>query len=165
MADNHMETLSDSYPRCSEPPTLAPGAGKAVCPRSQGAHGGFIPGVQECRLGTGAGMLWKTRWELQQEIQDWEAGGRHSLHAGVVCMEGSGGVSPCAAWNMEEACSRQSTPTVEQDCPVVACSCAHILAPQKGPNIMSKPLAGDAEKGRFEEQKEGAILVCVSNTC
>ena len=54
---------------------------------------------------------------------------------------------------------------VEQDCPVVTCSHAHILAPQKGPNYLLKLLAEDAEKGRFEEQKAGAILGCVSNIC
>lgn len=48
MAENHMGTLADSYPHCSEPPTLAPGAGKARCPRGQGTRGSFIPspGVQ-----------------------------------------------------------------------------------------------------------------------
>jgi len=36
VAENHMKTLADSCPSCSEPPTLAPGAGKAGVPGARG---------------------------------------------------------------------------------------------------------------------------------
>lgn len=96
-------------------------------------------------------MLCQTHWELQQEVKDWEASGRHSLH--------TGGYVRGELWRCLSMCCPahgRSLPLakhtyVEQDCPVVARSRAHILAPQKGLNSWLKLLAEDAEKGRFEE--------------
>lgn len=82
VAVNHTRSLTVSNICVSEPQTLIPGAGKAVCPRKYTCKV-YVSTVQEFRRMQegGAGILCQTDWEVQ-EMQDKDSGVRHSLHTG-----------------------------------------------------------------------------------
>lgn len=152
MAENHMGTVADLCPHCSEPPTLAPGAGKAGCPRGQGTRGSFIPspGVQvkaidggryavPNTLGTPARDKRLGGW-WQAQLAYWGLHAWRALEVFVHVLPGT--------WK------KRALDKTDLRGAGLSCSgslpCTHPSSPESL-NSRLKLLAEDAEKGRFEE--------------